>query len=185
MMSVLSIVSVVWFASEIILGRLAKAALEKRQDNSSLKVIWTTIILSISVGILLSMKNIGSFYYYPIMIHTIGIIFIVCGLLLRWIAILTLRKFFTVQVTIKEDHKLVKTGIFKFIRHPSYLGSLLSFLGLGIALVNWLSIVIIFVPVLFAFLNRISVEEKVLIESFGDEYIHYIKETKILLPGLY
>lgn len=184
-MSTFLIVSMIWILSEIILGRLTKVSPENKQDKSSLKIIWTTIIVSVSIGIWLSTKNIGSINVYPFKIHLFGIILIICGLILRWASIFSLRKFFTVQVTIKQDHELIKSGLYKYVRHPAYLGSLLSFLGLGFALVNWISLLIIFLPVLFAFINRISVEEKVLINNFGEQYQDYIKDTKKLVPGLY
>ena len=92
---------------------------------------------------------------------------------------------FTVDVSIQENHKIVISGIYKTIRHPAYLGSLLSFLGIGIALVNWLSIIFIFIPIFIAFNYRIKVEEKVLIEEFGEEYLNYSNNTYRLFPGIY
>jgi protein-S-isoprenylcysteine O-methyltransferase Ste14 len=107
------------------------------------------------------------------------------GLIIRWTAILTLRKYFTVDVSILEDHKIVKKGIYKYIRHPSYAGSLVSFLGLGLAFSNWLSSVVIIVPILTAFIYRIQVEEKALIQAFGEEYLDYSNTTKRLIPKIY
>jgi len=184
-MSSFGIVSLVWIVSEIILGRVAKAAPGNNRDQSSLTIIWITIIVSISAGVMLKVFLIGSIIFYPEFVHLIGIILIAIGLLIRWIAIISLRKYFTVDVSVKDDQQLIKTGLYKVVRHPSYTGSLLSFLGLGIAFVNWLTIAIIFIPILFAFLNRISVEENVLTERFGEEYTSYCNETKKLIPGIY
>jgi protein-S-isoprenylcysteine O-methyltransferase Ste14 len=80
---------------------------------------------------------------------------------------------------------LVNAGIYNYVRHPAYLGSLLSFLGLALYFGNWISFVVIFFPTLFAILNRIAVEEKVLINHFGREYIDYAKKTKRLIPNIY
>jgi protein-S-isoprenylcysteine O-methyltransferase Ste14 len=71
------------------------------------------------------------------------------------------------------------------MRHPAYSGSLLSFVGLGIFWCNWLSFLVIFLPIFAAFSYRINVEEKALIKNFGEEYINYSKETKKLLPKIY
>ncbi len=100
-------------------------------------------------------------------------------------AICTLKKYFTVDVAIFEDHKIVKKGLYKFIRHPAYAGSLISFFGLGWALGNWVSFIIIFFPVLFAFIRRINVEEEVLVSSIGEEYTEYMRKTKRLIPKIY
>jgi protein-S-isoprenylcysteine O-methyltransferase Ste14 len=75
--------------------------------------------------------------------------------------------------------------LYKHLRHPSYAGCLLGDLGLGLALSNWLSVVIIFAPILAATLYRIRVEEQALLESFGDEYFEYAQGTKRLIPKVY
>ncbi|MFQ5583375.1 MAG: methyltransferase family protein, partial [Calditrichia bacterium] len=106
-------------------------------------------------------------------------------LLLRWWAIFTLRKYFTVNVAIVEGHKIIQKGLYKKIRHPSYSGSLISFLGLGITFASWASILIIFIPIYIAFLHRINIEERALLAEFGDEYRNYMNHTARLIPKLY
>ena len=114
-----------------------------------------------------------------------GIVLIIVGLAVRWAAILTLRKYFTVDVAILSDHKIVMTGLYRYVRHPAYLGSLLSFLGLGISFSNWLSALVIFVPITGAFVYRIRVEERALDASLGDAYRQYQTSTKRLIPGIF
>ena len=97
---------------------------------------------------------------------------------------MTLRKQFTVNVSIGKDNYLIDRGIYHMVRHPEYSGSLLTFFGLGIARENWLSTVIIFVPVLIAHIYRIQVEERALIECFGNDYKNYSERTKRLIPRL-
>ncbi|MGD1046396.1 MAG: isoprenylcysteine carboxylmethyltransferase family protein [Bacteroidota bacterium] len=120
-----------------------------------------------------------------IIIVKIGFVVILIGLILRWWAILSLRKYFTVNVSIQNTHQLVIQGIYKYIRHPSYAGSLLSFLGLGITFSNWIVTIIIFFPILFAFLWRIRIEEDVLRKYFGEAYSQYCKDTSRLIPKIY
>jgi len=91
----------------------------------------------------------------------------------------------TVNVTIGEDHQLIQQGLYRYIRHPSYSGSLLSFFGLGMALGSWLSFLIIFFPILCSFLYRISVEEEALSNSFGSRYEDYRRKTRRLIPLVY
>jgi protein-S-isoprenylcysteine O-methyltransferase len=107
------------------------------------------------------------------------------GLIIRWISIYTLRKYFTVDVAIFKDHKVIKSGLYKSIRHPAYAGGLVSFFGLGWALGNWVSFIIIFFPILFAFIRRINIEEKTLVLSLGEEYREYMRKTKRLIPKIY
>ena len=109
----------------------------------------------------------------------------VIGLIIRWIAILKLKESFSVDVSAKKDQKIIKEGIYKFVRHPSYLGSLLSFFGLSLMFTNVFTIFIITIPIAISFLHRIKIEEKVLTNVIGDEYFEYSKRTKKLIPFVY
>ena len=106
-------------------------------------------------------------------------------MIIRFIAIITLGKFFTVNLDIQGNHRLINTGLYRYVRHPSYSGSLLSFLGFGLSLNNWFSLTIIIVPLLVTFINRINIEEKLLQNQFGVYYSDYKKKTKRLIPWLY
>jgi protein-S-isoprenylcysteine O-methyltransferase Ste14 len=181
------IISVGWVASEAILALVKRSRGRESTvlDRSSLRLLWVTITLSIMVGVLLGIRGIGLVRSAFPAISCIGIALIILGLTVRWIAILSLRRYFTVNVAVFSDHKLISTGIYKRIRHPAYAGSLLSFLGLGLSFSNWLSAAVIFVPILFVFLYRIRVEEKALAQAFGEKYLEYAKATKRLVPWIY
>jgi protein-S-isoprenylcysteine O-methyltransferase Ste14 len=88
-------------------------------------------------------------------------------------------------VTKIENHELIETGLYKNIRHPGYLGQLIIFLGISTTLSNWLSILLMIIPVLLGYLNRITVEEKFMVEQMGQKYIDYQKRTKRLIPTIY
>jgi D-alanyl-D-alanine carboxypeptidase len=108
----------------------------------------------------------------------------VAGLIVRLTAIATLKQQFTVDVAIVKDHKIIDKGLYGIVRHPSYLGSLLTFMGLGLALQNWLSLLVLMALPGAATFYRISVEEKALIDHFGSEYTNYMSRTRRLIPGL-
>jgi protein-S-isoprenylcysteine O-methyltransferase Ste14 len=182
----LLIISFLWLISEISLAFLKRSSSSgKDLDKFSLRILWITILVSITVGVYLAMLGIGRFNIYVRETYFIGLFFILAGLLLRWIAIFQLRKYFTVNVSIREDQQLIQKGLYRYLRHPSYSGSLLSFLGLALVFNNWLTFLIIFLPILCAFLNRISVEEAELRKSFGENYMAYARRTKKLIPGIY
>lgn len=183
---IINTVSIFWVASEIILNRMKRShSADTRLDKYSLPLIWGIIAIAVTFGILISAKQIGYFGNGSRIYPTAGLILIVCGLLIRWFAILSLKYQFTVDVSIAKDHRIIRKGIYRFVRHPSYSGSLLSFFGLGLSFANYLSILVIFLPICSAFLYRIRVEEKALIDNFGDEYINYCASTKRLIPGIY
>jgi len=178
--------SVLWLGSEIGLSRLKRAAAtDRRVDRSSFRLLWVVILLAVTVGVLIGLQRVGRFGGGSGRLPVAGIILIIGGLLIRWLAIFSLRRQFTVDVAISPDHRLITAGIYHYLRHPAYAGSLLSFLGLGLLFSNYLSVLTIFVPICSAFLYRIHVEEKALIEAFGADYLDYCASTKRLIPGIF
>lgn len=177
---------IIWAFSEIFINRFlrSKAGDKKNQDKNSLAIIWITIVISISLANYIAMS-----YYIPISMFQIiryyGLALIVAGIILRLLVISSLGRYFTADVTIRQGHQLKKDGFYKYLRHPSYSASLLSFIGFGISLNNWVSLIIIAAAILFAFIRRINVEEKALTEHFGQEYIDYKKSTYRLIPFIY
>ncbi|HEX9916588.1 MAG TPA: isoprenylcysteine carboxylmethyltransferase family protein [candidate division Zixibacteria bacterium] len=184
---IIILISFVWILSEVILARIthSKTKTSKDLDKSSLRFLWLTIIICVFIGVFLGIRGIGFISKNALFISSLGLILIVLGLVVRWTAILTLKKYFTVNVSILSDHRIVDKGIYKIIRHPAYAGSLLSFLGLGLSFSNWLSTLIIFTPVLVVFIYRMRIEEKALVGFFGEKYTIYCKTTKRLIPKIY
>jgi protein-S-isoprenylcysteine O-methyltransferase Ste14 len=173
----------IWLIAEILLNRL-KHSDKKGQDKGSLRIIWITIGIAISLGVLASI-----FLNVPIsnwiFVQYFGLLLIIAGMILRFISILTLGNLFTVDVTIRDNHKIKKDGVYGIIRHPSYTGSILSFIGFGISLNNWISLIVITILIVMAMLYRIKIEEKLLIDQFGNEYLDYSKKTYRLIPCIY
>lgn len=186
MNSLFTLIYIIWISSEIFINRFmrSKAGDKKNQDKNSLGFIWITIIISMAIAVYISMN-----YSFPIStfqaVKYIGLGLILTGVILRSIIIISLGKYFTADVTIRQGHQLKKDGFYKFLRHPSYSASLLSFIGFGISLNNWVSLIIVTAAILFAFIRRINVEEKTLTEYFGQEYIAYKKRTYRLVPFIY
>lgn len=115
----------------------------------------------------------------------IGILMLFGGLYLRILAIDELDKFFTNEVRIANNWKLIKTGTYRYIRHGSYTGSICSMIGTSILFHSWISL---FMSIIFLFIvydYRIRLEEKMLVDFFGEEYIEYQKTTKKLIPYIY
>eukprot|EP01024_Parvocaulis_polyphysoides_P039830 TRINITY_DN3604_c0_g2_i1.p1 TRINITY_DN3604_c0_g2~~TRINITY_DN3604_c0_g2_i1.p1 ORF type:complete len:208 (-),score=14.84 TRINITY_DN3604_c0_g2_i1:210-833(-) len=110
------------------------------------------------------------------------------GVFLRMWSMRTLGPLFTFQIGIRKDHTLIKTGPYKFVRHPSYVGLFLAQYALVIfdGLRNP-KLLIIFVPLsAIKFCLRIWSEEKMMKEEFGKEWTQYCLETPYLLvPGLF
>jgi protein-S-isoprenylcysteine O-methyltransferase len=154
-------------------------------DSGSLGMLWGVILAGILVATLVAnfVPQAHSEWLYRL--RAVGAALCIAGLALRWYSIFYLGRLFTVNVAIASDHRLIETGPYRFVRHPSYSGSLLAFIGLGVTYANWLSLIIVVLPVLLAFRRRIGIEEAALSQALGERYTQYMARTKRLIPGVY
>jgi protein-S-isoprenylcysteine O-methyltransferase Ste14 len=107
------------------------------------------------------------------------------GTLLRQWAIRTLGRFFTPQIQISSEQRVVTGGPYRFVRHPSYTAVLLAYLGIGLILGNWLSAACLLVVPAVGYVRRISVEEAELSAALGDAYRTYARGRRRLVPGMW
>jgi protein-S-isoprenylcysteine O-methyltransferase len=154
------------------------------RDRRSLFLLWAIIGFSIVLAYFSLTIRFGKLPH-PHFWAFIGLLFFLGGAALRWSSIFYLGRFFTVDVAIAQKHELIDTGPYRFIRHPSYTGALLTFIGFGLALGSWLALLCLILPITAAFLWRIRVEENALTEALGDDYRQYILRTKRLVPFVY
>lgn len=119
---------------------------------------------------------------YPLWLRWLGAAFLAVGILLLWSAHHHLGRSFHSLVVSKEEHVLVDTGPYRWIRHPIYTAYLLNYLGGGLLTAN---LVLTFVPVTMysiLVLLRMGKEEEVLTELFGQRYREYMGRTGRLVP---
>jgi len=113
----------------------------------------------------------------------VGFVLFAAGILLREWAIYVLGRHFTVRVQVREKASLIIHGPYSRIRHPSYTGTLLTILGIAIAVGTWFGAFFALALKLIAYRYRINVEEQALQEAFGPEWDDYKKRTWKLIPG--
>jgi protein-S-isoprenylcysteine O-methyltransferase Ste14 len=114
-----------------------------------------------------------------------GIAVMWAGFGLRVWAVRTLGRFFRVEVTVDADQTVVDTGPYARVRHPSYTGLLVFYLGLGICLDSYLSVAAAVLLPLAAVVNRIAHEERTLRRELGEAYEVYMSRTRRLVPGVW
>ena len=177
----------VYLISEMLLTatRRSRSCTGTKLDRSTLRVLWLVIMASVVAGIYVAghwpaaaLRDGQMFVFACVMLF-------LAGLLLRWWAIITLGRFFTVDVTIEKDHELVERGPFRVVRHPSYTGVLLAFVGFALSLSNWAALLVILLPIFAAFIHRMNVEEDALSRALGSRYTEYMRRTKRLVPFVY
>jgi protein-S-isoprenylcysteine O-methyltransferase len=181
------ILGLTYFLSELLLTitRRSRSRTGTKQDRSTLRVIWLVIMASVAAGVFVAGNWRGGALPQGRVFAVVGVVLFAAGLIFRWWAIVTLGRFFTVDVTIEKDHELVERGPFRLVRHPSYTGVLLAFVGWALTLRNWGAILVVLVPIFVAFVRRMNVEENALTEALGNQYRDYIRRTKRLVPGVY
>ena len=186
-MSVSLLLGVVYLISELLLTvtRRSRSRTGTKQDRSTLLVVWLVIMVSVAAGIYVAKYWPAAALPHHRSFMFAGVALFVTGLLLRWWAIITLGRFFTVDVTIEPDHQLIDRGPFRMVRHPSYTGVLLAFVGLALTMGNWAALLVILVPIGAAFIHRMNVEENALSGALGPQYADYMRRSKRLVPFIY
>lgn len=114
-----------------------------------------------------------------------GIGLMMIGLGLRAWAVAALGKYFRTTIELDKGQKVIQSGPYRLIRHPSYTGLILTCIGLGIALQNIVSFAIVAALPTVALLHRIEAEEKALAAGLGAAYASYQERTKKLIPGIW
>jgi protein-S-isoprenylcysteine O-methyltransferase Ste14 len=181
-------VIIFWICSEFLLTYYRRRKKPNEVDPTTkifLFVIYSAIVISSLISFLWNDFNIGTIAGRIENIKITGAAVIILGMMLRWYSIVILGKYFTANITILENHVLFKNKIYKYIRHPSYLGAIISYTGFGIFLCNWISLAILVVAITSVNLYRIKYEEKLLLSHFGDDYKEYMKKTKKFIPFLH
>ena len=169
-----------YFLSEFM--RRSPVQEEKRNRGS-------TALIGVALALMVTIPE-AIYLFVPVwrLPHDATILGIVVGLVgvgVRFSAVTTLGRFYSRNVGIQEQHEVIQTGWYRWIRHPGYLGTLLTFLGYAIAARSWLSVITNIMLFFIAYAYRIHIEETTLVGQFGDVYRRYQKHTWRLIPFIY
>jgi protein-S-isoprenylcysteine O-methyltransferase Ste14 len=174
-----------YIISEIRLTARTTRGMDNTLDKGTRRFVWRLSAIGYNLAWLPVIFDFGRLVSLGGWLTWVGVAIMISGILFRQYAIFTLGKFFTTTIQIKKDHELIQTGPYRYIRHPSYLGLLIMALGLGIAMSNWISLILCVVLPAIALIRRIQFEEKELEQHFGRKYQDYIKNTRRVIPFIY
>lgn len=121
---------------------------------------------------------------YPITLKWIGTGFGFFAIIFFIFVHIHLGKNFSYTLIIYEDHKLIKTGPYKLVRHPMYTAFLFLHSAVFLITGNWFIGLYWILGLIFVISLRIRHEEMMLVQEFGEEYISYQKETGALFPNI-
>jgi len=183
-----------FIVSEIIVGLVLPFIIIKEEKEKIIELkLYSLVgfILYVLVGMTFIVILASISYYYNFGLfnynlgYIIGFLLFIIGLVLQGIAEATLGKYYLPSIGTVEGQKIIKNGIYKYIRHPGYLGEILIFFGLGFVTYNLLGILGAFIVALMVYAGEVIPEEKYMLEKFGKEYEEYMKETFRFIPYIF
>ncbi len=183
---ILWIVVALFPASEIALAlvKRSREGATRGGDRGSLLLVWISIALGVFLAVAARSVPFAYLRWPRSVSAVLALGLLLAGLALRWVSILTLGRFFTVDVAIQPDHVVVQKGPYRLVRHPSYTGLLLAFLGVGLSFHNWMSMAVLLLPIGAAIAYRVAREEDALHASLGPAYATYCARTTRFIPWL-
>jgi protein-S-isoprenylcysteine O-methyltransferase Ste14 len=157
-----------------------------RLDRKSLQVVKATAVAGVAGAVFLERRAPGLAIArngWPLFVT--GLVLMCVGIAIRQWAVAVLGRFFTIEVRVQTGHTVVEGGPYRWVRHPSYTGLILTFLGLGLTLDNWGSLAVIAVVPTAGLVYRIHFEERALLEGLGEPYRQFAQGRARLVPGIW
>lgn len=174
-----------WLCYEILLRSRDPSTLSWRAGDGDRGSTYLLIGCYVLIGVLATVFHSMAAGHIHQRWRWAGVVVIGFGLLLRAWGMRTLGTAFARTLRIDRRRSLIRSGPYRLIRHPGYSGSLLVWIGYGAGIGNWLIAALTAALLLAAYTWRISAEERLLADAFGDEYTDYRRHTKKLVPFLY
>jgi protein-S-isoprenylcysteine O-methyltransferase Ste14 len=172
-----------WLAYWLIAARNVKAT--QRCEPLASRLV--TVVLTAAAGVLLAFRSHrlpwlnARFVPQTIVLHWLGLLIAALGLGFAVWARVHLGRNWSGTVTVKEDHELIRTGPYGWVRHPIYSGVLLAILGTAIAFGEWRGL-LAFGLLSLAFVLKLRREERFMRESFPNDYPRYCAQVPALIP---
>jgi protein-S-isoprenylcysteine O-methyltransferase Ste14 len=132
---------------------------------------------------ILSALWFNSVWSKPLIYHGVGIAIFIAGVGFRWWAIRSLDIYYSHMVRMTDDHRIIDTGPYRFVRHPAYAGMLAAHVGVICYFFNYVSLCIFLFVFLPAIILRIHIEEKALFTIEG--YDEFARIRKRLIPPIW
>jgi protein-S-isoprenylcysteine O-methyltransferase Ste14 len=170
-----------WWTMDFYVLVLKKNSYAKMLDKKSKFVVIVLIFLGVLLAIAPeSFRSSWRSREFGIF-QSIGTVVVILGVVVRLIAILTLGQYFVADIAVNAEKRIVQKGLYRKIRHPSYTGEIIAFVGLAIVFQHIPSSIYISVLPTLAFVYRAVVEEKKLLEEFGEQFVEYKRRTRMFV----
>jgi protein-S-isoprenylcysteine O-methyltransferase Ste14 len=159
---------------------------DQRVSRTEQVLLRLLLVVMLVLPLIYSVTNWLDFanYSLPEWMGWLGVFVLACALLVFARAHMDLKTNWSPTLEIRQDHALVTNGIYRYVRHPMYTSQLLWVIAQMLLLQNWLAGpvgLIFFIPF---YLIRVQAEEKMMLDTFGDQYREYMKKVGGMIPRL-
>lgn len=175
---------IVFFFAFVREGRVVRGAMTRGpspQDKGTFRILMLGSPLSMFAAVAVSFSPQFAIPN-PLLACLLGTLLLIAGAVLRRACFNALGKSFTGTVIVVEGQRIVQNGVYRWVRHPSYTAAIMMFIGMGLALGNWISVAILFLAHCALYGLRVAAEEKALLETLGKPYAEYMARTKRFIP---
>jgi protein-S-isoprenylcysteine O-methyltransferase Ste14 len=156
-----------------------------RSERWSLLVVIVTVAGGLAGGLVLAQRQVATITSGRWALFVVGLALMVTGIFIRYWAVLTLGRFFTVDVRVHRGQTVVESGPYRWVRHPSYTGIIVFLVGLGLALSDWASLAMLVLLPTAGLIVRIRSEERALLDGLGEQYRRFAATRRRLFPGVW
>jgi protein-S-isoprenylcysteine O-methyltransferase Ste14 len=172
---------IVWLATWVILAFRTKRTVSRRQPVRPLMVVFVILIVTTAIGSRAGVDWHHQYWRVDSALSVLATSLVVLGAAFAIWARLTIGTNWSGTITLKEDHELIVRGPYRLVRHPIYTG--LIAMGLGSVLMFAQPVYLLeFAFVTPLLLMRIPVEERLMTETFPDQYPDYRRRVKAIIP---
>jgi protein-S-isoprenylcysteine O-methyltransferase Ste14 len=168
---------------KIVKGGMKGVKRADSKDSGSMRVLLGGMWLALLVAFPLAFVGAWQFpRRAQLPMFAVAVSLILLGSLLRRYCWRTLGQYFTGDVRARPDQPVIRTGPYRLVRHPSYTAGMMMYIGIGLALGNWLSFALLTIATIATYAYRVVIEERALVDTIGDPYRSYMKESKRFVP---
>lgn len=168
---------------KVVQGGVEGAKRAESRDSGSLRVLLGGMWIALFLAFPLSFVRAWSFpRSVQLSLFAVGVALILLGSLLRRYCWRTLGQYFTGDVRARPDQPVIRAGPYRLVRHPSYTAGMMMFIGIGLALGSWFSFALLTIATIATYGYRVVIEERALLDTIGEAYRSYTRETKRFIP---
>ena len=160
--------------------KFMKTTMQSEADASSVKIILIGMQAAMAIAFFVSF--FVPQFAYRFVFFWIGIAVTAAGSLLRRHCFRILGEYFTYAVQVVDQQPVIDRGAYRWVRHPSYTGGMLMFIGIGLSLANWVSLALLTVMSISVYSYRVVVEERALAAKIGEPYRAFMARRKRFIP---